>query len=87
MYINGYQFYDGSVTSNGTVVFSSEWSLSGLTTVTLAPGSGSGSGSGSNLPALINAGEVFGLFKLQNLTTTRDGITTFFFLVAALKCS
>ncbi|XP_078178979.1 leucine-rich repeat receptor-like serine/threonine-protein kinase At2g14510 [Carex rostrata] len=69
VYINGYQFYDGSVTSNGTVVFSSEWSLSGLTTVTLAPGSG------SNLPPLINAGEVFGLFKLQNLTTTRDVIS------------
>lgn len=83
MYINGYQFYDGSVTSNGTVVFSSAWSLSGLTTVTLAPGSGSS----ANLPPLINAGEVFGLFKLQNLTTTRDGMTTFFFLVAALKCS
>jgi Malectin-like domain len=68
--INGYQFYDGTVTSDGAVVFSPEWFLSGLTTVTLAPGSGSG----SNLPSLINAGEVFRVFPLQNLTYNRDGM-------------
>ncbi|KAJ3688039.1 hypothetical protein LUZ61_017203 [Rhynchospora tenuis] len=68
VYINGYQFYDGAVTSDGVVVFSPEWILSGLTTLTLAPGSGSS----LNLPPLINAGEVFGLFDLQNLTYTRD---------------
>ncbi|KAJ1695651.1 hypothetical protein LUZ63_012349 [Rhynchospora breviuscula] len=68
VYINGYQFYDGAVTSDGVVVFSPEWILSGLTTLTLAPGSGSN----LNLPPLINAGEVFGLLDLQNLTITRD---------------
>jgi hypothetical protein len=72
VYINGYQFYDGMVTSDGAVVFSPEWFLSDLTTVTLAPGSGSGSG--SNLSPLINAGEVFRVFPLQNLTYSRDGM-------------
>jgi Malectin-like domain len=68
VYINGYQFYDGMVTSDGAVVFSPEWFLSDLTTVTLAPGSG------SNLSPLINAGEVFRVFPLQNLTYSRDGM-------------
>ncbi|KAJ3676294.1 hypothetical protein LUZ60_003706 [Juncus effusus] len=69
VYVNGYEFYDGQIGSDGNVVFTSDWVLNGLTTVTLAPGPR------SDLPPLISAGEVFGLFDLHNLTYTRDIIS------------
>ncbi|CAL9207045.1 unnamed protein product [Musa hybrid cultivar] len=65
VYINDYRFYANlTVTSAGLVVFSTQWLLSGLTTITLT--------SGSPLPPLISAGEVFGLFSIGNVTHTRD---------------
>ncbi|XP_020086451.1 putative leucine-rich repeat receptor-like serine/threonine-protein kinase At2g14440 isoform X2 [Ananas comosus] len=67
VFINDYSFYSGlTVTSSGLSVFSTKWILSGLTTITLTPG--------STLPPLINAGELFGLFSLGKLTYTRDVI-------------
>uniref|UniRef100_A0A0E0PM32 Malectin-like domain-containing protein n=1 Tax=Oryza rufipogon TaxID=4529 RepID=A0A0E0PM32_ORYRU len=65
VYINDYSFYEGlTVTSAGLSVFATQWILSGLTRVILAPISG--------LPPLINAGEVFGLFPLGGYTFPRD---------------
>lgn len=68
VFINDYSFYSGlTVTSSGLSVFSTKWILSGLTTITLTPG--------STLPPLINAGELFALFSLGKLTYTRDGMS------------
>ncbi|TVU19273.1 hypothetical protein EJB05_35412, partial [Eragrostis curvula] len=71
VYINGYLFYkDLNVTSDGLSVFATQWTLSGLTRVTLAPASSPAPA----LPPLINAGEVFGLFSLGRLTHPRDAL-------------
>ncbi|XP_010277754.1 PREDICTED: probable LRR receptor-like serine/threonine-protein kinase At1g67720 [Nelumbo nucifera] len=65
--INGIQYYSNlSVTSAGVAVFATQWPLSGLTTITLAPPPGSAMG------ALINAGEVFNVLPLGGRTLTRD---------------
>lgn len=67
VFINNYSFYsDLTVTSSGLVVFASQWILSGQTTITLT------ASPGSELPPLINAGEVFRLFSLGSVTDTRD---------------
>ncbi|WOL12010.1 leucine-rich repeat receptor-like serine/threonine-protein kinase [Canna indica] len=65
VFVNEYNFYsDLTVTSSGLVVFANQWNLSGLTTISLT--------SKSPLPPLINAGEIFGLFSIGNLTVTKD---------------
>ncbi|CAA7405980.1 unnamed protein product [Spirodela intermedia] len=65
--INGINFYNNlRVTSSGICIFASKWVLSGATRITLAPSAG------SNLPPLINGGEVFSLVKLGGLTESRD---------------
>ncbi|CAA6669035.1 unnamed protein product [Spirodela intermedia] len=65
--INGINFYNNlRVTSSGICIFASKWVLSGATRIILAPSAG------SNLPPLINGGEVFSLVKLGGLTESRD---------------
>ncbi|KAG1331744.1 leucine-rich repeat receptor-like serine/threonine-protein kinase [Cocos nucifera] len=67
VFINNYGFYsDLTVTSSGLAVFATQWSLSGLTRITLS------ASPGSVLPPLINAGEVFRLFPLGRVTHTGD---------------
>ncbi|MQL73795.1 hypothetical protein Taro_006158 [Colocasia esculenta] len=67
--INGISFYSNLlVTSIGASVFSRQWPLSGLTKLTLTPSVG------SNLPPLINGGEIFSLLMLGGMTITRDVI-------------
>ncbi|XP_010942424.1 leucine-rich repeat receptor-like serine/threonine-protein kinase At2g14510 [Elaeis guineensis] len=67
VFINNYAFYsDLTVTSSGLAVFATQWSLSGLTRITLS------ASPGSVLPPLINAGEVFHLFPLGRVTHTGD---------------
>jgi hypothetical protein len=71
--INDYRFSGNlTVTSAGVSVFATQWILSGLTRVILT--------SKSVLPAIINAGEVFGLFPIGRLTITRDGKSVAAFL-------
>lgn len=66
--INGITYYrELSVTPAGAVIFASKWPLEGLTTLTLSPRSG------SNLPPLINGGEMFQLIPLGGKTLVRDG--------------
>ncbi|PKA65017.1 putative LRR receptor-like serine/threonine-protein kinase [Apostasia shenzhenica] len=66
VFLNGYTFYDKlEVTPSGLTVFTSQWNLSGFTTITLL--------SGSILPPIINAGEIFGILSLGQITATRDG--------------
>ncbi|VVA96639.1 unnamed protein product [Arabis nemorensis] len=65
--INGITYYrELSVTPAGAVIFASKWPLEGLTTLTLSPRSG------SNLPPLINGGEMFQLIPLGGKTLVRD---------------
>lgn len=69
VFINDYSFYsDLTVTSSGLVVFATQWSLSGLTRITLS------ASPGSVLPPLINAGEIFRLFPLGRVTHTGDSM-------------
>lgn len=71
VFVNEYNFYtDLTVTSSGLVVFANQWNLSDQTTIILT--------SGSPLPSLINAGEIFGLFLIGNLTLTRDSMSSLF---------
>jgi hypothetical protein len=77
VYINDYSFYEGlTVTSAGLSVFATQWILSGLTRVILAPISG--------LPPLINAGEVFGLFPLGGYTFPRDGMSVATYIFSSI---
>ncbi|ESQ49454.1 hypothetical protein EUTSA_v10020522mg [Eutrema salsugineum] len=65
--VNGITYYkELSVTPAGAVIFASRWPLEGLTTLTLSPRSG------SNLPPLINGGEMFELISLGGRTLVRD---------------
>ncbi|PKU80532.1 probable LRR receptor-like serine/threonine-protein kinase At1g51810 [Dendrobium catenatum] len=67
VFINGYIFYNNlEVTSSGLVVFANNWNLSGLTRISLR--------SESVPHPIINGGEVFGIFSLGRITTTRDVI-------------
>lgn len=67
--INGINFYKNlPVTSSGICIFASKWVLSGSTRISLAPSDG------SNLPPLINGGEVFSLVELGGLTASTDGL-------------
>ena len=66
--INGIPFSSNlRLSSSGMCVFASKWVLYGSTVITVAPSSG------SNLPPLINGGEVFSLVELGGLTLSRDG--------------
>ncbi|WVY98298.1 hypothetical protein V8G54_030449 [Vigna mungo] len=67
--VNGITYYHNLIViPSGTVVFASQWPLSGPTTITLTPDAISTRG------PLINAGEVFYLLPLEGRTSTRDVI-------------
>ncbi|XP_065863371.1 putative leucine-rich repeat receptor-like serine/threonine-protein kinase At2g14440 [Euphorbia lathyris] len=67
--VNGVIYYKNLVLSEaGTAVFSTQWPLGGLTTISLAPNPGSG------FPPLINAGEVFQVMTIGARTLVRDVI-------------
>lgn len=57
-----------NVSTNGVMVYSGQWPLSGQTTITLTPAKGSPMG------AVINAGEVFQVIPLGGTTNISDGI-------------
>ncbi|KAJ8622689.1 hypothetical protein MRB53_031218 [Persea americana] len=68
--IDGLPFYSNlNPSSSGVVVFTSRWTLSGLTKLTLTPASG------SDLGPVINAGEIFDVLILGGRTVTRDVIS------------
>ncbi|KAK6913902.1 Malectin-like domain [Dillenia turbinata] len=65
--VSGIPYYSNlNVTSDGVVVFATQWPLSALTNITLTPAAG------STVGPLINAGEVFSVLPLGGRTTTRD---------------
>jgi len=67
--VNGITYYHNLVVNPaGSVVFASQWPLSGPTTITFTPVASSTWG------PIINAGEVFFLLPLKGRTLTRDGI-------------
>ena len=77
--IDGLPFYSNlNPSSSGVVVFTSRWTLSGLTKLTLTPASG------SDLGPVINAGEIFDVLILGGRTVTRDGL---FFFSLYISCS
>ncbi|KAH0453769.1 hypothetical protein IEQ34_018093 [Dendrobium chrysotoxum] len=67
--INGKTFYQGlNVSTEGVMVYGSQWPLSGETNITLTPASDSPVG------PVINAGEIFQIVPLGGRTLTRDVI-------------
>lgn len=66
--VNGKTFYNGlNVSTEGVMVYGSQWPLSGKTSIKLTPASDSPVG------PLINAGEIFQIVPLGGRTLTRDG--------------
>lgn len=65
--VNGKAFYNGlNVSTEGVMVYGSQWPLSGKTNITLTPAFDSPVG------PLINAGELFQIVPLAGRTLTRD---------------
>lgn len=66
--INGEMFYKGlNVSTEGTMVYSANWPLSGLTGITLVPGVN------SSIGPIINAAELLMVVPLGRRTHPRDG--------------
>ncbi|XP_071700306.1 probable LRR receptor-like serine/threonine-protein kinase At1g67720 [Rutidosis leptorrhynchoides] len=69
VFIGGETFYqDLNVTTKGVTVYGTEWSLSGVTEITLTPR--------SDMPVgpMINAGEIYQVLPLAGTTLGRDAI-------------
>ena len=66
--VNGKNFFTNlNVTTDGVMVYGTQWPLSGLTEIVMTPG--------ADIPVgpVINAGEIFQMLPLGGRTLTRDG--------------
>lgn len=74
--INGMNFFTNlNVTTDGLMVYGTEWPLSGQTEIVMTPG--------TNVPVgpVINAGEIFQMLPKGGRTLVRDGIHSLSFLL------